>query len=402
MKIGIFTYFEGCNFGMNLQAYTSQQYFESLGHDVWIINYAKNLEHKNLKKYPSRQVDAHQSFVEKRLHLTKMLSQIDIVRFIKENQFDVVAFGADAVWNKRDRVDLAVYSAQWLNDVHWDKELRVIGLSPAFMGTTYSDLTEIEKENFRKGVLNFTFPNVRDVWTRDIVNREIMGCDYIKTINPDPVFLLNELCTDSWNPIWSDVKSKRYFILSLPPYYSPFQRRMMEKWLKKLKVYLNKQGYKLIELPIPDGESKFQAFDYTIPYPIDPLQWYLWIKNAKGFIGLRFHAVVSCLSAGTPFFSLDIYGNVPRWLNYMNRLGFHKFDRELNKRSKIRNLIEGSGLEEYRINGDSLFSLSPKRLIDKLETCDTTKIIDFRDKNIAIFKKNMDDALNSPIDQSNK
>ena len=103
--------------------------------------------------------------------------------------------------------------------------------------------------------------------------------------------------------------------------------------------------------------------------------------------------MVSCFSAGTPFFSLDIYGSVPRWLNYLNRLGFHKYDRRLNKRSKIRNLLEGSGLEDFRMNGVFVNKLNPKRIIDKLETCDINKITAFRDKNVSIFKKNMTEAL---------
>ena len=54
------------------------------------------------------------------------------------------------------------------------------------------------------------------------------------------------------------------------------------------------------------------------------------------------------------------------------------------------------------MNGIYVDRLPPKKLIDKLETCATKKIIDFRDKNISIFKKNMDEALNGPILQSNK
>ena len=44
MKIGILTYFEGANFGMNLQVYASSKYFETQGHEVWVINYSKDNE----------------------------------------------------------------------------------------------------------------------------------------------------------------------------------------------------------------------------------------------------------------------------------------------------------------------------------------------------------------------
>ncbi len=397
MKIGIFTYFNGCNFGENLQVFTSFKFFSSLGHDVWVVNYSKDGEPYPYHRYPEKQAIAHKSFAETRLKLTELVSQDDLPKFIKDNHFDVVAFGADAVWNKRDRVDLAVYSAQWLNDVVWERPLRVIGLSPAFMGTTYSDLTEIEKDNFRKGILNFTYPNVRDEWTRDIVNKEIMGSDYIKTINPDPVFLLNELCPDKWDSIQSGIVSKNYYVMTLPN-----NCPALDGWLRRFRKEVNQRGYKLVELPLPDGESNCNEFDFKVPYPIDPLQWFLWLKNAKAFVGLRFHAVVSCISAGTPFYSLDVYGRIPRWLYYLNRLGFHKKDRVLNTQSKIRNLLEGSGLENFRMNGIYVNRLNPKSLIKKLESCDIRKIAEFRDKNVSKFKKNMDEALNNPIPQSIK
>lgn len=399
MKIGILTYFEGANFGMNLQAYTSSLYFASLGHDVWVLNYSKDKRECDYSYCDKQQVPAHKAFVSQRLHLTERLSQNELLSFVRDKQFDVIAFGADAIWNKRDRVNLSVYTAQWLNGLEKQNEikrrLKVIGLSPAFMGTSYSDLTDEERLAFKEGILNFTYPNVRDEWTREIVNREIMGSDCIKTINPDPVFLLNNLCVDRWEPIWNDIQSKKYYLISLSYSSSNNLSSAKRKWLKRLKAIVNAKGYKLVEIPLPEGTCGYDGFDHTIPYPIDPLQWFLWLKNAKGYIGLRFHAVVSCISSGTPFYSLDIYGNVPRWLNYLNRLGFHKYDRVLNKRSKIRNLLEGSGLEDYRMNGAYVHRLNPEKLINKLESCDIDKIIAFRDINVAVFKQNMTEALSN-------
>lgn len=82
MKIGIFTFFDGCNFGEQLQAYTSQNYFESLGHDVWIINYSKDKEEYNYSKYPKEQATAHRQFAEERLKTTERLSQYDVLSLV--------------------------------------------------------------------------------------------------------------------------------------------------------------------------------------------------------------------------------------------------------------------------------------------------------------------------------
>ena len=217
-----------------------------------------------------------------------------------------------------------------------------------------------------------------------------MGSDYIKKLNPDPVFLLNDFCVDKWE---TSITKGSYYIVTLPCGVTGWERYMIKKWLRVLREKLHQDGIILVELPLPEGVSGFEEFDITVPYPIDPLQWFLWLKNAKAFIGLRFHAVVSCISAGTPFFSLDVYGHIPRWLSYLNRVGFHRWDRKLNTGSKIRNLLEGSGLEDYRINGALPIGLSPNKIVKMFDNFDMKSLIVFRDKNKALFKEHMIEAL---------
>lgn len=392
MKIAIFTYYNGCNFGAQLQAYSTSCYFNALGHEVWFVNFAKEEDHA-FRSFPEVQVEAHKQFVESRLFLTPRLAHSEIPDFIRNNAFDVVAFGADAIWNKRIKEDLAVFTAQWVIDTDLANNLKIIAISPAFMGSTYSDLTETERNSFKRGIEAFTYLNTRDSWTRDVVNREIMGKDYIKILNPDPVFLLNAYCADKWDNSKYSVTSGSYVVVTLPCGVSGWERIITKKWLKLLRETLHNEGLFLVELPLPEGMSGFEEFDVTVQYPIDPLQWFLWLKNAKAFIGLRFHAIVSCLSAGTPFFSLDVYGHIPRWLSYLNRVGIHRWDRQLNTSSKIRNLLEGSGLENYRINGALPIGLPPKKILKNIQDFDMKSLIAFRDKNISLFKEHMNEAL---------
>ena len=145
-------------------------------------------------------------------------------------------------------------------------------------------------------------------------------------------------------------------------------------------------------MAIPEGVSGLN-FDYTVPYPIDPLQWYLWLKNAKGFVGLRFHAVVSCISAGVPFFSLDIYGKSNRLARYLNAFGIHFFDRRINVSSKIRNLLEGSGLEKNRINGSKIHMVSPFKVFKMLENQNIDDLHIFKEQNVLKFRTNMKEML---------
>lgn len=392
MKIGILTYHTPSNFGANLQAYCSSKYFESLGHTAKIINYTvnKTATDKNL----TEQEKAHRHFSQEVLNVTRPVSSgEEVYDVVKEEQFDVIAVGSDAIWSKGNKIRLEVFYCKWLWGTDLEDKVRVIALSPAFMGNDYHDLTVEQRENFKLGLMKFHSINTRDEWTRTAINRDIIGSDYIKEINPDPVFLLNELCDVEWDKRDSNLDAKGYYIISLPNNYFQQLGWVKRKWLSALKREINQRGYKMVELPIPEGYSGFDGFDYVVKYPIDPLQWYLWIKNAKGFIGLRFHAVVSSISAGNPFYSLDAYPHLKWWQRTLNILGYHKKDREWGYTSKIRNVIEGSGLETYRMNGAQVYVMNPRKIINMMETVTKEQILAFRDGKIRLFETNINRAL---------
>lgn len=398
MYIGILTYHAPANFGANLQAYTSYRYFTSLGYQVKIINYQSADDLK--KDYcDPKQVEGHNRFINEVLPVTKLVySGEEIYELVKSEGFEIIAVGSDAVWNNPSYERLSVFFCKWLLGTELEHKIKVIALSPAFMGASYNELSLEQKDEFKKGLLNFSSINARDEWTRSVINTEILGADYIKITNPDPVFNLNDYCNENWKNENPNIKPNNYFILSLSSgiehsSHSYMQRRK-ENWIKELKEYLNNKGYFLVELPIPDGVSGFKDFDYIVPYPIDPLQWYLWIKNAKGFIGLRFHAIISCISAGTPFYSVDAYGHLPTYYKRLAFWGIHPFDAQFNKSSKIRNLLNGSGFEKYRISGaNSIFGVRPQKLANMLFNFDNKQLASFKKTTVETFSRNMMDAL---------
>lgn len=388
MKFGILTYHTPCNFGANLQSYTTVKFFTSLGYDVKVINYVRQGD-IDANYCDNRQRTAHWYFSQSLLPVTKAVDSNHLVSLIDEEGIDVIVLGADAIWNKNS---LEVFGMAWLWRSHLADRVKVVCLSPAFMGDTYLDLPINVRNEFRDSLLRMSYVNTRDEWTRNIVNNEIIGRDYIKVINPDPVFLLNNFCEQKWENGVSLIESKKYYIVSFPHNFIA-QRCLLKKiWVKVFKYLVNRRGYKLVELPIPEGVSGLN-FDYTVPYPIDPLQWYLWLKNAKGFVGLRFHAVVSCISAGVPFFSLDIYGKSNRLARYLNAFGIHFFDRRINVSSKIRNLLEGSGLEKNRINGSKIHMVSPFKVFKMLENQNIDDLHIFKEQNVLKFRTNMKEML---------
>lgn len=390
MKIGILTYHAPCNFGANLQAYASQKYFSSLGHDTWIINF--DMESDKCDKAAEGQVEAHRHFSQKVLRVTRVVNKHTLLDLVREMQFDAIGVGADAVWNKRVHDDLRVFFGDWLFKSDLKDKVKMFALSPAFMGQTYQDLPNRLKEDFKNALEQFVFLDTRDEWTAHVINKEIAGYELIKILNPDPVFLLDEFVDVEWrHPDF--IQSKEYILYSLPKDFDKFLGSLKRMWLKKFMQLLHKKGYKLVEIPIPEGVSQLPS-DYRVQYPIDPLQWYLWIKNARGYWGLRFHAVVSSISAGTPFFSLDTYGKIDtKWHKLLSYIGFHGRDSIINKSSKIRNLIQGSGLENHRINGTWFFTISPWKLFNILENTNKELICQFRVKNIEKFKSNMQEMI---------
>ena len=119
MKIGILTYHAPCNFGANLQAYSSVRFFQLLGHEVKVINYLikEDIDPKNCAM---DQIVAHRLFSQNTLPVTSPVHDgREIYEVVKKECFDVIAIGADAVWNKKDRERLAVFYASWL----WNTDL---------------------------------------------------------------------------------------------------------------------------------------------------------------------------------------------------------------------------------------------------------------------------------------
>ena len=392
MKIGILTFHRPCNFGANLQAYSSSHYFMAQGHQVSIINYLRDADINYSEKVPLEQFKAHQKFVDVSLPITEEVRTPEQLRkLVLKYQYDVIVIGADAVWRSPNDDD--IFFAKWLFEDKSLSSVSVISMAAAHMGNGYSKLTKEHREAIRDSLSKFKYVTVRDRWTADVINRDIFnGEKYVNTIIPDPVFMLDRLVDVQW--VSNGQKSKQYFVMTLPLMWGKGRLfgSLRYRWFAKFKRIAHKHGYSLVELPLPEGKSGM-PFDYSVPYPIDPLQWYLWIKNAKAFLGLRFHATVSSISSGTPFYSLDTYGASNSLRNYILSLcGLKKNILEEDKKSKIFNLLNGSGFESYRVS-QFLETTNPKKVFEKLNHFDIEKLSLFREKRQRIFESAMAEGL---------
>ena len=394
MKIGILTFHRPANFGANLQAYCSMRYLQSQGHEAKVIDYVRAGDIGYKKQVDARQYEAHKHFVEIRLNLTKQATTSeDLCRIVEEERFDAIVVGADAVW--RSPNDANIYFAEWLFKSPKLSAIPVASISPAHMGNGFMALSDEQREAIKKCLLQFKYITVRDEWTKETINRDLFNCEeFVTHVNPDPVFTMYRNVNEE---IWDSRGRKRkgYYLMSLPKNWACGGKFVAKKkqWFADFKAYVNKAGYELVELPIPEGKSGM-PFDYTVDYPIDPIQWFLWIKNAKAFCGLRFHAIVSAISSGTPFYSMDSYGDNSRKSQILDILGLHKIARTRDVRSKIYNLLKGSSFESHRCNALIEFE-SAKRIFKALESTRSEDVLMFRDRNIAVFEKNMAEMLNA-------
>lgn len=394
MKLGILTFHRPCNFGANLQAYTTVRYFQSLGHQVKVIDYIRKADRNYQFVVAPKQTEAHVAFLETKLPLTDQVSDEEgLQTVVRKESFDAILIGSDAVWRRPQ--DNNIYFAQWLFDGPQISTIPVASISPSHMGNGFKSCSMEQIDNIRRCLEHYKYVAVRDSWTRDVINRDIFGGDsFIQNITPDPVFMLPELLNnEEWdNQVHSDYK---YILATFDKDWAKSPKR---GWLRRLWFYLfkkvvNNAGYKLIELPIPEGKSGL-SFDDCIEYPIDPIQWFLWIQNARGFIGIRFHAVVSCIACGTPFYSIDSYCDNSFKNSMLTMFGFRKIARANDQRSKISNLLLNTKFENYR-TGDCIEFENPKRVLRQILKCPKDDIQKLGDSFRARFKSNMQNLIDS-------
>lgn len=156
-------------------------------------------------------------------------------------------------------------------------------------------------------------------------------------ITPDPVFNFNE------NVDLSGIEkqvlekfniTKEYYLISMP---QPFNKKLIQ-WAKDFGKIVRTNGYDLIELPRQTGKADLEV--KQMPYHIiTPLEWYILLKNAKGYVGGLMHTIVSCVHNKIPFYSFDYYGTSSMHNIYVDYTT-----------SKVYQIIKQCGLLEYYTN----------------------------------------------------
>lgn len=388
MNIAILTYHRPYNFGANLQAYAATLYLKKLGHNPVVLDYYPDEGRDVYRKLvPEVQWAAHDNFIAKNLPLSPMFNnKSELIGYVESRQFNGIIVGADAVWSwSRKLKEMPPYFLDWLIETPSIRKIPSATMSVAHMGNGFKHLTLEERKHLKNIIEHISFVSVRDKWTKYVINRDIFnGDEYIKILNPDPVILLKDLLPKSREMHLSS-QYGTYIVCTLPK-----SCIIMKKWIYNLKKYANERSINLIELPLPEGVSGLH-FDYTVPYPLDPLEWYKWIIYSKGFVGLRFHSIISALSGDVPFISIDSYGKNLKVINMLNRVKLYKVARLFDYNSKIYQLLNDLNMKNRRVHGiRGLQAMPPKVVIKNLVNCDRKKIQSARESLTQIYDYNME------------
>lgn len=347
-SIGIITHHWVPNFGANLQALATVSCLKAKGFDPVIIDYRpEELVSIYEKRIPLPQQEMHARFVREYLPLTEQ--QYGSLEEIKadpdlQNFYHVLA-GSDALFRLKvelNREDLSFPNPFWLN---WVSEATIAKdntsfLSVSSMGTEFKKLPSQLLKGIETHLKSFSMISVRDGWTRDMVNHIARDVKVVETV--DPVFLLNDYFEI---PEEYQVSSKSDYVLLCPS-----KSDISSKWLANFQKEAHKHSLRVVGFPNPEGFPITEFVDEFVEYPISPLKWYSYLANARGYVGTRFHPVVTCLENGTPFVSLDQYHR-------------HPFERG---KSKTYDICRKMGMTDYCISKKMIPFYSPKTILKKL------------------------------------
>lgn len=325
MRILVFTHFSVPNFGANLQAYATNRLFKNIGITPEYINYMPT----RLKEIYQGLVSPSQAIAHKRFiinHLSKISPEFtkttEVYDYINKCNPDFLATGSDAVFRLRsDGVDDLKYpNPYWLpfpNSIG-----KKISIAPSAMGANLRDSIPSKlQSNFSQNLKEYKLLTCRDNWTR----KQLSHFNNVQAeIFLDPVFHLRDI----------ELQSKKlpYICINLP-------KALSGKFESSLCTLIEAKGFRVIHLPNPENIIE--------PTSLDPWDWYKTIAESSGYIGVRFHPIVTCISRGIPFVALDQYSRHPLE----------------NVKSKTFDMAKQFGLQKFCLSKLEQKLYSPKNIL---------------------------------------
>lgn len=368
-KIGLLTYHAVCNFGANCQALSTISYFKKNGMDIEIINWQPDdLREYYKKTVPEEQIQEHDTFVDRFLPTSPLLKTLEEIQaYLKQNIFDAIIVGSDAVFNYHpiltriypSKKQLVKYvrptSDHIFPNPFWgcfDSNAKLFALSACAQALNYGACLPFEKKRLRQALAKFGFISVRDRWAKMIMEKLMPQTDII--LSPDPVFGLNANCPGF---ITDDVIDK-YELPSKYVIFSFLNKKYFDKeWFNSLYEGFREQGFSVVNLAMPEGCLDIKS-DLTINTPLPVQDWYNIIRLSSGYIGQRMHPMIVAMVNNVPVFIFDHY--VIRGTNNLDS-------------SKIYDLLERADMLECYVNLDKKVDFPTSEIVNIINNFDLTK-----------------------------
>lgn len=358
MKIGLLTFHRSYNFGANLQALAIQSILRNKGTEPIFINYHEEEKAESYRTMVSSpQAQIHELFFNRYYSESPPLRNGKEIREFCFDTVDAVIVGSDAVFRLMPKydpinllkgligrnplpatVDIPPYWLPW-SSVWNGKKIIKASVAASSMGTMYQFMPSRLKDEIRRSIRQFDIITVRDRWTQEMI-RFISRGEVVPQICPDPVFSLAANFSIPQDEYPNCDLSKTILLSG----------RFDPKWLRQFKERSHSCGYSLASLPNPDADFAGLCVDFSIPLPLSPLKWYLLLAGAAGYVGIRFHALVSCMANDTPAINVDP----------------HPRSKLFKTGSKMYDLCLQAGISDRCYSLNLLNRTSPSLVLDRL------------------------------------
>lgn len=401
MKIGLLTYHLACNFGANLQALSTLNYWRNRGHEPIFINWIPDdLAKLYVSNTSVEQMNEHKRFQSEFFPMTKLCrNDTDIVSVVKEEGIEAIIVGSDAVMQThpiRSRYKFptrrGIYVYKPSSDTicpnpFWgsfyeilENKIPLCFMSASSQNSPYRSSNRKEKEIQKKLLGNFSYISVRDAWTSKMVEWLTNG-ECKPLVTPDPVFAFNYNVAKQ--PTEDDLRrkfglKKKYYLFS---FHSSTPVPMA--WLEEMQAKLKERDVECVAFPFPQGIGFHHPFEKVINLPLSPLDWYGLLKYADGYIGENMHPIVICLHNAVPCFSFDNYG-ITKWHFFVNE-----------KSSKIYHIMNRFMLPENRVSIKGRYKLPHvEDVLKKIDGFDKDNVRKIADSYLEEYKCMMSDIEN--------
>ena len=360
VRIGLLTFHHAYNFGANLHVLALQRAMEARGVTATVIDYRDPLRESAYSSVTSRaQAETHEQFISKHLNLSPRFRDSDTLWEYCLDAFDAVVISMDVLrlntleprrmikhlissnirWTPSARGGLPPYWLPWPS-TSADRKVAKLGLAVSAVGTKFYLLDPRLYMPISESLQDFERLTVRDEWTKLMVRCLSFG-RVVPPICPDPVFFLPKYLSRTEMLPESDVSN----LVLLSGSFS-------KEWITALADHLSGMGFGIGSLSSPERNLEIEGADASLELPMSPLTWFGLLRSARGFIGSRFHAMVSCMANDTPFITIDPGRRFDLW--------------QYRRSSKYLDLCRSAGTESRYLLQRELSSTAPEVVIDRL------------------------------------